>query len=109
MESISPVKLPYWSRDPFSHLSKEEKRRIKYIERGADEKLKAKNRNGNFALGIPQKLHGRIREPESMTIRKKGRIYMDPHPVKMKEPKIWRGRGRTMRLERDQEDKVLVF
>ena len=106
MDSIRPVKLPYWSRDPFGHMSDEEKRRIKYLERAADEERKKLNRNGNFALGIPPKLRGRIREPESMTTRRKGRVYMDPHPVKMKEPNIWRGRGRTMRLERDQEDRT---
>ena len=102
-----PVKQPYWSRDPFSHLSKEEKLRIKYIERESAEKLKAIHPNGELALRIPPKIRGRFYEPESMTIRRKGRVYMDPNPVKMKEPEkihpIYRGRGRTIRLERDRE------
>lgn len=104
-----PVKLPNWSNDPFGHMTKDEKRRIKYLEREADEKLKSKNRNGTFCLRVPLKLPGRMVEPESMTIRRKGRQYMDPHPEKMKEPKLWRGRGRVWRLERDREGRHNMF
>ena len=102
------VQLPNWTYDPFSHLSKDEKRRIRYIERDADEKMKQIHPNGGFMLKVPKKLPGRFTEPESMTIRRKGRVYMEPHPVKMKEPKIWRGRGRTWRererVEREREE-----
>ena len=101
-----PVKLPYWSRDPFSHLTDEEKRKIKYIERESSERMKKVHPNGELALRVPKKLPGRIYEPESMTIRKDGRVYMDPHPEKMKPPKmnvIYRGRGRTWRLEREAQ------
>ena len=101
------VRLPYWSRDPFSHLTLEEKRRIKYAEREASERLKRVHPNGEFALRIPKKLPGRIYEPESMTTRRVGRVYMDPHPSKMETPKmnvIYRGRGRTLRLERELQE-----
>ena len=103
-----PVKLPYWSRDPFFHLSKDEKRRIRYVERTASERLRSIHPNGEMALKIPPKIPGRYTEPESMTIRRKGRIYMDPHPMKMKEPEkihpIYRGRGRFLRFERERQE-----
>lgn len=103
-----PVKQPYWSRDPFSHLSKDEKRKIKYIERFSSERMKIIHPNGELALRVPPKLPGRFVEPESMTYRRKGRQYMNPIPGKMKEPEnlgaIYRGRGRVRRLERDSED-----
>ena len=102
------VKLPYWSRDPFSHLSSAEKKRIKYAERDASERLRLIHPNGEFALRIPPKIPGRFYEPESMTTRRKGRVYMDPNPVKMKEPekvhRVYRGRGRTLRMERENQD-----
>ena len=102
-----PEKLPYWSRDPFSHLTKEEKRRIKYAERASADRMRRIHPNGEFALRVPKKLPGRIYEPESMTVRRPGRIYMEPHPSKMKSPKmnaIYRGRGRVLRLEREEQD-----
>ena len=102
-----PVKQPYWSRDPFSNLSKDEKRRIKYVERYSSERMKIIHPNGELALGVPPRIPGRFVEPESMTRRRKGRIYMKPIPGKMKEPKkmgaIYRGRGRVRRLERDEQ------
>ena len=110
-----PVKQPYWSRDPFSHLFKDQKKKIKYIERYSSERMKIIHPNGELAMGIPPKIIGRFVEPESMTQRRKGRVYMDPIPSKMKEPEkigaIYRGRGRVRRLERDQEEqfKLLLF
>ena len=101
------VKLPYWSRDPFSHLSKDENRRIKYVERDSSERLKGIHPNGELAMRVPRKIPGRFYEPESMTVRKKGRVYMDPIPDKMVQPKmnaIYRGRGRLLRLEREREE-----
>ena len=102
-----PVKLPYWSRDPFSHLSEEEKRNIKYIERASADRMRRIHPNGEFAMRVPKKIPGRFYEPESMTIRRPGRVYMEPHPTKMKPPKanaIYRGRGRTWRLEREEQE-----
>ena len=102
-----PIKLPYWSRDPFSHLTMDEKRIIKYTERLASQRLKDVHPNGELALRVPPKIPGKFYEPESMTVRKPGRKYMDPIPGKMKEPEkvhpIYRGRGRTWRLERDEQ------
>ena len=107
-----PEKLPYWSRDPFSHLTPEEKRNIKYIERASSDRMKRFHPNGEFALRIPKKIPGRIYEPESMTTRRLGRKYMEPHPQKMKSPKmhaIYRGRGRLLRLEREQQEIGIIF
>ena len=105
-----PAKLPYWSKDPFSHLSKEEKRRIRYFERESSERMRRIHPNGEFALRIPPKIPGRFYEPESMTVRRQGRRYMEPHPVKMKEPekmhRIYRGRGRILRLERENQENL---
>ena len=42
-------------------------------------------------------------EPESMTVRRKGRVYMIPKPT-MEQPKIYRGRGRNLRIERERKD-----
>ena len=98
-----PVKLPYWSHDPFAHLSKDQKNEIKYAEREVDDRMKSIHPNGTFLLNIPPPLPGRMIEPESMTVRKKGRKYMDPHPVKMKTPRLYRGRGRTWRLEAERK------
>ena len=104
------VKLPYWSRDPFSHLSKEQKRLIRYAERESSDRMRGIHPNGDLALGIPPKIPGRFYEPESMTVRRKGRIYMEPNPVKMKEPEkvhpVYRGRGRLIRLEREAQDGI---
>ena len=103
-----PIKLPYWSRDPFSHLSKEEKRRIRYIERESSERMRRVHPNGELALSVPPKIPGRFYEPESMTTRRKGRKYLDHIPEKMKEPEkvgpVYRGRGRILRLERNLEE-----
>ena len=109
--SREPVKQPYWSRDPFSHLSKDEKRVIKYFERESSEKLKMLHPNGELALRIPPKIPGRFYEPESMTIRRPGRVYMEPNPHKMKgSPSkmhpVYRGRGRTLRIRREEEGRV---
>ena len=102
------AKLPYWSRDPFSHLSKDEKRRIRYVEKDSSERLRGIHPNGELALRIPPKIPGRFYEPESMTIRRKGRTYMDPIPGKMSQPEkmhpVYRGRGRLLRFERERED-----
>ena len=101
------VKLPYWSRDPFSHLSGDEKKRIKYAERESSERMKRIHPNGEFAIHVPKRIPGRFHEPESMTTRRVGRIYMEPHPDKMKPPKmhaIYRGRGRILRMERENQD-----
>ena len=97
------TQLPNWTRDPFSHLSREEKRRIRYMEKESDDKLREAHPNGPFALKVPLKLAGRMREPESMTTRRKNRVYMDPKPT-MDPPKIYRGRGRSMRLERERKE-----
>ena len=99
-----------WSVDPFSDLSKEDKKAYRYILRKSDEKLRAVHPNGPLALRIPPRIRGRLVEPESMTHRKKKLDeYMAPHPSKMKEPKvgtIYRGRGRTLRLQREREDSI---
>ena len=96
------TQLPNWIRDPFQHLSRQEKRRIRRLEKESDDKLREAHPNGSFALKVPLKLPGRMREPESMTIRRKNRVYMDPKPT-MDPPRMYRGRGRTMRLERERK------
>lgn len=104
----SETKLPNWRRDPFAHLSKAEKRIIKEIEKSSSQRLRSEHPNGEFALKVPLRIPGRMVEPESMTIRRKNRQYMEPHPVKMKEPVIYRGKGRVRRLEREREEKGLL-
>ena len=101
----SKTKLPNWQRDPFAHLSKAEKRIIKEIEKSASQRLRSEHPNGEFALKVPLRLPGKMVEPESMTVRRKNRKYMEPHPVKMKNPVIYRGKGRIRRLEREREEK----
>ena len=101
------AQLPNWNRDPFHHLSNSEKRQIRRLEKESDDKLREANPNGPFALKVPLKLPGRMREPESMTIRRKNRKYMDPKPT-MDQPKIYRGRGRSMRLERERKELGII-
>ena len=67
--------------------------------------MKKAHPNGNFMLRVPLKIPGRMVEPESMTIRKKNRNYLKPHPIKMKEPTLYRGRGRSWRVEREREER----
>ena len=101
-----PIKLPYWSRDPFAHLTEDEKTIIRYAEREVDNKMLALHPNGAFCLGVPPPLPGRFIEPESMTVRKVGRKYLEPHPTKMTEPRIYRGRGRRWRLEAERQGRL---
>ena len=106
-----PVKLPNWKIDPFQKLTRTQKRELKEAAKGFNERLVRKNPNGTFCLGIPFKLKGRFEEPESMTVRRrKLKNYLVPMS-KMEPPKLYRGRGRTRRLEREREDrfKNLVF
>ena len=93
-------------RKLFPKMSRVKRKEYIAIEREAREKLKEFSRNQTFALGIPRKLRNRMREPESMTIRKAKRNYLQPSPL-MEEPKlsrIYRGRGRSLRIQRDAED-----
>ena len=102
------TKMPNWNCDPFYYLSSAERKRYKRLERESDEKLREAHPNGTFALKVPRRIPGRMVEPESMTIRRKGRVYMDPKPS-MEPPKIFRGRGRTMRLERERKELVQMI
>ena len=103
------TKLPNWNRDPFHTIPKKEKKLWKEILKGAHEELRDKCANGIFSLSVPKRLPGRMVEPESMTRKRRGRKsekkYMDPAP-KMEPPKIWRGRGRTWRLDREVNSKI---
>ena len=98
------AKLPDWKIDPFHKLNRQEKKVLKEAAKGFNERLVQKNPNGTFCLGVPLKLKGRFEEPESMTVRRrKLRDYLVPMS-KMEPPKLYRGRGRTRRLERERED-----
>ena len=73
----------------------------------SDQKLRDQNGNGVFTLRVPARLPGRMIEPESMTRKRRGRNsrrpYMEPSP-KMEPPRLYRGRGRVVRLNRDREE-----
>ena len=101
------TKLPNWNRDPFHDLTKTEKKKWKEILKASDQKLRDQNGNGVFSLRIPARLPGRMIEPESMTRKRRGRNsgrpYMEPSP-KMEPPRLYRGRGRVVRLNRDREE-----
>ena len=103
-----PIRLPNWTRDPFAHLSRAEKKRIRHLEKESDDSLREAHPNGPFALKVPLKLPGRMREPESMTTRRKNRTYMDPKPT-MDQPRIYRGRGRSLRLERERKGRMILY
>ena len=91
-------------RKLFPKMTSKRKKEIIEIERDARETLKSYSRNQTFLINIPPKLRGKMREPESMTIRKRNRNYLVPHP-KMAEPNIiFRGRGRSRRVLRDLEE-----
>ena len=100
------TKLPNWNRDPFHKLSKKDKKFWKELLKDSDNELRDKNGNGPFSLGVPKRLSGRMVEPESMTRQRRKRncprLYMEPSP-KMEPPRIYRGRGRVMRLNRDRD------
>ena len=93
-------------RDPFSGMSPAEKQRYTDVERRARRKMrKASDRNETFNIGVPREaIPVRMREPESMTTRTAGKQYLVRQPD-MKAP-VYRGRGRSMRLERDAKDWV---
>ena len=92
-------------RKLFPNMTKSKKKTYIQIERDARERLKNYSRNCTFLLGIPPKLRNRMREPESMTTRKKNRTYLQPSPL-MESPRVYRGRGRSRRLQRDQEGRI---
>ena len=90
-------------RKLFPKLSSAEVKAYRDIEREAREKLKAHSRNQTFVLNIPSKLRLQMREPESMTKRKRNRKYLQ-RQESMPPPTVpYRGRGRSMRILRDSE------
>ena len=92
-------------RDPFSEMSPDEKKRYQDVERSARRKMRKVSKNETFNIGVPKEtMPVTMREPESMTTRTTGKKYLIRHP-KMKAP-VYRGRGRTLRLERDAKDRV---
>ena len=92
-------------RDPFDGMSPAEKKRYEDVEKRARQKMRKVSRNEAFNIGIPREsMPLKMREPESMTTRTAGKQYLVRQPD-MKAP-VYRGRGRSMRLERDAKDWV---
>ena len=94
-------------RKLFPNLSSSEVKAYRDIEREAREKLKIHSRNKTFALNIPAKLRLQMREPESMTKRKRNRNYLQRQDTMPPPTVLYRGRGRSMRILRDAEDCLL--
>ena len=92
-------------RDPFSEMSPAEKKQYEDVERKARKKMRKVSRNEAFNIGIPREsMPITMKEPESMTTRTAGKTYL-VRQSDMKAP-IYRGRGRSMRMERDLKDRV---
>ena len=68
------VKLPNHVVDPFSPLTKDQKRLCRKVEVRRSNELDSQHYLGTFALSIPDPLDYFFWEPESMTTRRRSKI-----------------------------------
>ena len=92
-------------RDPFQDMSPAERQRYIDVERKARRKMRKVSKNETFNIGVPREsMPVTMKEPESMTTRSARNNYL-VRQSDMKAP-VYRGRGRSMRLERDAKDRI---
>ena len=94
-------------RDPFGNLSPSQRDSYIDVEKKARKKMREVSRNEAFNINIPRGMSVTMKEPESMTTyrRSSAQTYL-VRQEKMKAP-IYRGRGRSMRMQRDSKELML--